>query len=98
MTRKAAFYYRAVEGSESLLGCPECGQIIDHIPSEWLNERVGHHVPCPNCSLDSRIPSREDAIWPDKKDYGDSTRGVPIPEREQTRMPNAPDEIEWSMS
>lgn len=72
--RKDGFYYRSIDG-ESIC-CPECGFIIEDIPGDWLDARVGDSIPCPNCALSSRIPTAEEGLWPTKKDFGDSTRNV----------------------
>jgi hypothetical protein len=89
--RKAAFYHRGPEDEnlDSYLGCPECGHIIDHIPSDWLDIRVGEHLGCPNCGLSSRIPTFEEASWPYLKHPQDTQFMVPVPEREAERLPSA---------
>lgn len=85
--RKEGFFHRSIEGEE--LGCPECGFIIDHIPIDWMDARIGDSVGCPNCGLSSRIPTREEGHWPLKKHPQDSTFMVPVPEREAERLPAA---------
>lgn len=85
--RKEGFFHRNIEGDQ--LGCPECGFIIDHIPEDWLDARIGDSVPCPKCALGSRIPTREEGDWPMKKHPMDSTFMVPVTEREAARLPSA---------
>lgn len=78
------FFDRSVtEAGTTLLRCRSCGQVIDHIPRDWLDARGGDVVPCPNCKLGQRIPTAEEAEWPDRKDPADPVAGVPAVDREQ---------------
>jgi hypothetical protein len=65
-----------------LLRCRPCAYLIDFDPEEsgrddaWLDAHVGETLPCPGCGLDSRIPTIEESVWPERKDPGDPMRGV----------------------
>jgi hypothetical protein len=86
--RKETFFYRGrdeLDPAQATLGCPECGFIIDHIPEDWLDAHVGESIGCPDCGLSNRIPTPEEANWPDDKSPDDPMFGIPAPERELVR-------------
>jgi hypothetical protein len=88
-TYRPGFYDR----TETTLRCVPCGCIFAFggetgRDETWLSEHVGEKFPCPNCGLDSRIPTIEESAWPDKKDPDDPQRGVPMVERERQGAPD----------
>lgn len=54
--RRPDFYDRA--GNE--LTCRECGTVIDHLTSDWIDARIRDVFPCPGCGLGSRLPVDDD--------------------------------------
>lgn len=68
------------------LRCRSCKQVVFFDPEDgrdpaWLDTHVGETFPCPSCGLDSRIPTREESEWPDRKDHGDPMKGESTVER-----------------
>lgn len=53
----------------------------------YLVSHVGESFPCPYCGHDSRIPSLDEAEWPNRKDSGDPIDGVPMTERTMQGRP-----------
>lgn len=53
----------------------------------YLTTHIGERFGCPACGLDSRIPSLDEAEWPNRKDSDDPMRGVPMTERERQGAP-----------
>jgi hypothetical protein len=47
----------------------------------YLDAHVGEVFGCPGCGLGSRIPSLDEAEWPNRKDEGDPIDGVPMTDR-----------------
>lgn len=98
MTYVADFYDRAelepgddndgFEGEVDKLRCRPCGATFAR-PRSWMDAHSGEHVPCPNCSLDSRIPTADEKEWPDRKLPGDPMKGVPQTERPIQGHPHA---------
>lgn len=76
--RRPDFFSR----TDNTLVCRECGQMIDHIPGDWLEARIGDSVPCPGCAISSRIPTRDESAWEDRKAEGDPMKGVPLVNRD----------------
>lgn len=76
--RRPDFYSR----TDDTLVCRECGQMIDHIPEDWLEARIGDAIGCPGCGISSRIPTRDESAWENRKEPDDPMDGVPLVNRD----------------
>lgn len=87
-TYRPDFYDRADEDDLTVLRCRPCGATFafggdSGRDRSYVHTHVGETFPCPNCGLDSRIPTPEESEWPEKKDHDDPVRGEPVTERER---------------
>lgn len=57
--------------------------------AEYLDTHVGEAIGCPACGLASRIPSLDEAEWPNRKHPDDVLDGVPMTERRQSMNPGS---------
>lgn len=67
------------------LRCRICLVVTDFSEAPRVESYLAGHegaaLACPGCGLASRIPSLDEAEWPERKDVGDPVRGVPMTER-----------------